>query len=196
MDVFSFVTAGAGAASKVAKVGAKAISATAKALQIAKILGTTLIGELNPLNGLGEIVRGGTHLIGSGIEKIKRASIAAHPHYGAVSLGTFTTSGQTVEGATVLGGGQRFAYDPAKMKPYGPPLENFNPLDTLAPHSPSNPDLRRNYPPHPYPRPLRVRNALPDGDYVESLKGKLEPDHFKPDTKLKTMTKFYNEMHE
>ncbi|WP_460164782.1 membrane-targeted effector domain-containing toxin [Pseudomonas sp. S1_G07] len=201
MDIFGFITAGAGTVSKVAKVGAKALSTTAKALQVAKILGTTVIGELNPLNGLGDMVRGGTRLIGKGIEKLRSASIITDPHYGAVTLGTFKASGRTVEGSTVLSNGQHYAYDPIKMTPYGPPLEDFNPLDTLAPFSPNTLSPRQQRPHRYNPlsthnRPLRVRKPLPDGDYVESLKGKLEPDHFKPDTKLKTMAKFNDEMNE
>ena len=197
LDIFGFVTAGAGTVAKVAKVGAKAVSTTTKALKVAKILGTTAINEFNPLNGLGDLVKGGTRLIDRGVQKIKGV---AHSPYGEVTVGTFKSAERTVEGSTIVSNGQRYAYDPVQMKPYGSPLEDFNPLDTLAPggstltHSPRQQRGHRYTPMGTGARPIRVRQPLPDGDYAESLKGKLEPDHFKPDTKAATLNKFNNEM--
>ncbi len=199
MDIFGFVTAGVGTAAKVAKVGAKAVSATSKALKVAKILGTTVISEFNPLNGLGDLVQGGTRLIDRGVQKIKGV---VHSPYGEVTVGTFKSADRTVEGSTIVNNGQRYAYDPVRMRPYGSPLEDFNPLDTLAPggsvltHSPRQERGHRYTPMGTGGRSIRVRQPLPEGGYVENLKGKLEPDHFKPDTKAATLSKFNSEMND
>jgi hypothetical protein len=203
MDIFGFVTAGVGAAAKVVKVGAKAVSATTKALKIARILGTTLIGELNPVSGLGNLIEGGAKMIGKGVDRIKAAGgtviQAVSREHGPITRGTFKVADQAYEADTILSNGQRYAYDSAKMKPYGPPLNDFNPLDTLSPrspltHSPRPRHAQRFDPMDTSGRPVRVRKPLPEGDYVESMRGKLETDHFKPDTKLVTMNKFKQEM--
>ncbi len=203
MDIFGFVTAGVGTAAKVAKVGAKAVSATTKALKIAKILGTTLIGELNPVSGVGNLIEGSVKMIGKGVDKIKATSgtliQAVSREHGPITRGTFKIADQTYEADTILSNGQRYAYDAAKMKPYGTPLNDFNPLDTLSPRSPLTHSPRQRHGQRFNPidssgRSLRVRKPLPEGDYVESMRGKLEADHFKPDTKLATMNKFKQEM--
>ena len=206
MDIFGFVTAGAGAAAKIGNVAVKGFSATTKAVRVAKILGTTLIGELNPASGLGDLVQGGAKLIGKGIDTIKKTSgafnmarVIANEH-GPITHGTFKIADQTFRADTIVSNGQRYAYDPAAMKPYGTPLADFNPLDTLAPgsphtHSPSPAQHRHRYNPMAsIARPVRVRKPLPVGDYAESMRGKLEPDHFKPDTKMATIQKFKDEM--
>ncbi|WP_156338133.1 membrane-targeted effector domain-containing toxin [Pseudomonas sp. MIACH] len=207
MDIFGFVTAGAGAAAKVATVASRTVKATTKALKVARILGTTVIGELNPLSGVGDLVQGGAKLIGKGVDKIKGATgtydltRTITREHGPITHGTFKVADQTYQGDTVLFNGQRYAYDPDKMKPYGPPLSDFNPLDTLSPHSPLTHSPRQRHAQRFNPmdasgRPIRVRKPLPDGDYVEATRGRLEPDHFKPDTKMATMNRFNEQMNE
>jgi hypothetical protein len=207
MDIFGFVTAGVGTAAKVAKVGAKAIRTTTKALQVARILGTTVIGELNPVSGLGDLIQGGAKLIGKGVDKVRNANgayeaaRAVSSEHGPITHGTFKVADQTFQSDTILSNGHRYAYDSGSMKAYGTPLEDFNPVDTLAPTSPFIQSPRqhahRYNPMNPSGRPpVRVRAPLPEGDYAESMRGRLEPDHFKPDTKMKTMQKFNSEMND
>lgn len=200
MDVFSFVTAGAGAAAKVAKVSSKAICMTKKALQCSKIVGTTVISEFNPLNGAGDLLLGGTRLASKGMTKARIAAGLTPPPYGDVTWGALKVGEQPLETSSVIHNGQRYAYDPVTRRPYGPPLKSFNALETLSPASPKTHSPRQSSSRHRYnplntdARPVRIRKPLPEGDYVESLKGKLEPDHFKPDTKAATLNKFNEEM--
>ncbi|SFP15518.1 membrane-targeted effector domain-containing toxin [Pseudomonas sp. NFPP28] len=198
LDVFSFVTAGAAAAAKVAKVGTKAITMTKKALQCSRIVGTTVISEFNPLNGVGDLLLGGTRLASKGITKAKIAAGLTPPPYGDVTWGTLKVGEQTLETSSIIHNGQRYAYDPVTMKPYGPPLKDFSVQDTLNPNSPTThrkPNKSHRFNPlNTDARPLHIKKPLPEGDYVESLQGKLELDHFEPDTIEATMNKFKQEM--
>lgn len=134
LDVFGFVTAGAGAAAKVSKVASKSVSLTTKALKVAKIIGTTTVSAFNPLDGLRELVLGGASLAGKGINTLKGATgnydvlKAARADYSAAAVGTTKASDQTVETAAVLNRGEWYAFDTLKKRPYGPPLDTFAPL--------------------------------------------------------------------
>ncbi|WP_141696595.1 membrane-targeted effector domain-containing toxin [Pseudomonas sp. S3E12] len=212
MDIFGFVTAGAGAAAKVAKVGSKAISATTKALKVTKILGTAVIGELNPLSGVGDLVQGGARLIGKGVDKIKALGDASDltravsREHGPITRGTFKVADQTYEADTILSNGQRYAYDPVKMKPYGLPLEEFKPANGLGPQSPDvsklphRPGFAREhrYDPigrHHHPNDgITKTDHLPEGEYVSSIKGASSDAHFTPSRKAATREKFNQEM--
>ncbi|NWE41780.1 hypothetical protein HX875_20055 [Pseudomonas yamanorum] len=66
MDAFGFLTAGAGVAGKVAKAGTRLAGTAAKAAKVSRIIGTTLVREFNPLNGLDDLVLGGARLIRRG----------------------------------------------------------------------------------------------------------------------------------
>jgi len=202
MDIFGFVTAGAGAAAKVTKAGTSAVSAATKALRVAKILGTTVIGELNPFSGIGDLVQGGARLIDNGIEQVKRIGRhhnvlnVASAEYGPITQGTFKAADQTVEGSTILFDGQRYAYDPDKGKPYGAPIEAFNPLHRMMPPSPRARDSMRYDPLSRTNRPMQnrvqPRVPLPMDEYATSphTGGALIEDHFTPDRIRFTREKF------
>lgn len=202
MDIFGFVTAGAGAAAKVTKAGTSAVSAATKALRVAKILGTTVIGELNPFSGIGDLVQGGARLIDNGIEQVKRIGRhhnvlnVASAEYGPITQGTFKAADQTVEGSTILFDGQRYAYDPDKGKPYGAPIEAFNPLHRMMPPSPRARDSMRYDPLSRTNRPMQNRAQprvpLPMDEYATSphTGGALIEDHFTPDRIRFTREKF------
>ncbi|WP_256349487.1 hypothetical protein [Pseudomonas sp. D8002] len=142
LDVFGFVTAGAGVAAKVTKAGAKVASAAAKAIQVAKVIGVAAIQAFNPLDGFSELVAGGARLLGKGanfvratgaevVNKLRGASgsydllKAASKHYDAAATGTFKVAGQSVDGGAVLQNGRWYAFDVDRMRPYGSPLEGF-----------------------------------------------------------------------
>ncbi len=228
MDIFGFVTAGLGAAAKVARAGSSAVSVVSKALRVAKILGTTVIGELNPLSGVGDLVQGGARLIGNGIEQVKRLGRnhdllkVTSAEYGPITQGTFKAADQTVEGSTILFDGQRYAYDPVKGKPYGAPIEAFNPLDGMMPPAPNinasrnlpasahnnrhNPLSSSNRPARPQapangqvqavPNGIQKTDHLPQGEYVTSIKGARSDAHFTPSRKAATRQKFGQEMND
>ncbi|MDR0191197.1 hypothetical protein RCO22_19805 [Pseudomonas yamanorum] len=142
LDVFGFVTAGAGVAAKVTKAGAKVASAAAKAIQVAKVVGVAAIQAFNPLDGFSDLVAGGARLLGKGanlvratgaevVNKLKGASgsydllKAASKHHDAAATGTFKVAGQNVDGGAVLQNGRWYAFDVHRMRPYGSPLEGF-----------------------------------------------------------------------
>lgn len=142
LDVFGFVTAGAGVAAKVTKAGAKVASAAAKAIQVAKVIGVAAIQAFNPLDGFSDLVAGGARLLGKGanlvratgaevVNKLKGASgsydllKAASKHHDAAATGTFKVAGQNVDGGAVLQNGRWYAFDVHRMRPYGSPLEGF-----------------------------------------------------------------------
>lgn len=75
LDIFGFVSAGASASSKVMKISGRAWSAAYKSARIAKTIGVTTIGVLNPLSGVGDVVKGGTRLAATGIGMLRTQGI-------------------------------------------------------------------------------------------------------------------------
>ena len=138
LDIFGFLTAGAGVAGKLGKLGSAAISGTAKALQGAKIIGAATIGALNPLGGLGDLSVGGARLVGKGLAKgvggvnrLRGTSgsydllKAVSNDYGAAATGRFKVAGRSVEGGAVLQNGKWYAFDADRLRAYGGPLQDF-----------------------------------------------------------------------
>lgn len=225
MDIFSFVTAGAGTAARLAKVGASAISTGAKFIKGAKVIGVAAIGALNPVDGVGDLLVGaakvtkraantvargvqvagstGLSLVADGINTLKGTAgsydlIKASKHHGVASIGTFKVADETVEGVAVRHNHRWYAYDEVKNQPFGAPIDDFNPAYTLDPKSPKSNSLAPHSVRHtPYnlgARPGRVRTPLPQGEYAEQMKGKLQADHFKADTKHATLQKFNDDL--
>jgi hypothetical protein len=225
LDIFSFVTAGAGTAAKLGKLGSKAVSAGAKFIKGAKVIGVAAIGALNPLDGVGDLLMGAAKLTGKagrqlfkGLQTVGAAGVAltdksistlkgatgsydlikASEAHGMASIGTFKSADQTVETVAVHHNDQWYAYDPVKNQPYGGPIKDFTPAYTLGPRSPdiNIVPMRHNRvaPYNVHHRPPRARAPLPQGEYATAMKGKLEPDHFKPDTKFDTVKKFVEEL--
>lgn len=211
-DAFGFLTAGAGVAAKVGKTLSTASSAASKALKLSKIFGVTALSELNPLSGLGDLAVGagklaisGANAATQGLKTLKgtansRELVAAGNRYEAAATGSFQMGEQTVEGSAVQIKGKWYAFDAQKHQPYGSPLQAFSSADTLEPspnaYASSSRNTHRFNPINTVNRPPRIRTSLPDGQYVESLKGRLEVDHFKPDTRQATLDKFRVEMEE
>jgi hypothetical protein len=225
LDIFSFVTAGAGVAAKLGKLGSTAVSAGAKFIKGAKVIGVATLGALNPLDGVGNLFVGAAKMTGKagkklfkGVQTLGTAGAAladksistlkgvtgsydlikASEAHGMASIGTFKSADQTVETVAIHHNEQWYAYDPVKNQPYGGPIKDFNPEFTLGPNSPDTSRFHsRNNRVLPYSthnRPPRVRTPLPQGEYATAMKGKLEPDHFKQDTKFNTVKKFVEEL--
>ncbi|NWE37086.1 hypothetical protein HX800_34020, partial [Pseudomonas gingeri] len=185
-------------------------TAVNKALKLSKIFGVAALGELNPLSGLGDWVTGAAKLAlnttsaaGPGLKTLKGTAsptelIAAGNRYEAAATGTFKVGERTVEGSAVQLDGKWYAFDAHKGQAYGSPLQVFDPADTLGPSPNAYASLSRGAhrfnPITTISRPPRVRKPLPVGPYAESMKGKLEIDHFKPDTRQATLDKFQAEM--
>lgn len=221
MDIFSFATAGAGTAAKLAKVGKSTLSTGAKFIKGAKVIGVAAIGEITPLDGVGNLLVGAAKMSATGAKTFIRCAqvvgeksvslLTQGPHitrnasgsydlikaskaHGVAAIGTFKSADQTIEAVAVQRNREWYAYDPVKNQPFGAPIKDFEPSFTLDPRSPKSDGVSRHTPYSTGSRPARVRVPLPQGEYATAMKGKLEPDHFKPETKQATMGKFVEEM--
>ncbi|WP_330210186.1 SET domain-containing protein-lysine N-methyltransferase [Pseudomonas sp. AM4(2022)] len=138
LDVFGFLTAGTATSGKLLKVGRSALSAGARALKAAKVIGVATIEVLNPVGGVGDLVKlagnGGLYLLSKGakaVNKLRGANgsydvlKATSRQYDAAATGVVKVAEQTVEGAAVLKNGHWYAFDADTMRPYGSPLEEF-----------------------------------------------------------------------
>ncbi|WP_256576850.1 membrane-targeted effector domain-containing toxin [Pseudomonas sp. ATCC PTA-122608] len=210
-DALGLLTAGVGAVAKAGKTLGTAGGAVSKALKVSKIFGAAALSELNPLSGLGDLAIGagklslqGANAASQSMRTLKgttnnTALIAPGDRFEAAATGTFKVGTQTVEGSAVQVNGKWYALNAQKQQPYGSPLQPFESSDTLMPPSP-NPyaplsrGAHRFNPINVIIPPRKVRKPLPEGTYAEAMKGKLEADHFKTDTRQATMDKFQQEM--
>ncbi|MFZ3281057.1 hypothetical protein, partial [Pseudomonas sp.] len=140
LDVLGFVTAGAGAATKLAKVATSTASAISKALRAAKIVGMLIIGELNPLSGLPALAVAGRKLLNKGIsfagaqavrqldklrgtpDGFKFLQTVAEQH-GPALIGTFKVGDQAIDGVGVLKNDSWYQYNLNTRQLYGPPRD-------------------------------------------------------------------------
>lgn len=139
LDVLGFVTAGVGAAAKLAQVGARTASAISKALKVAKIIGAVVIGELNPVSGIAagvQLLGRGIKFVGvKGLHQLNRLRASASGYdlllgvtkaHGPTVLGTFKVGEQSIEGVGVLKNDSWYPYNLDTRRLYGPP-GNFTP---------------------------------------------------------------------
>lgn len=144
LDVIGLVTLGAGKAVQAGKVLTKGIAGLRGAARAVRFIGATTIEAFNPLSGVGDLTlgaiqmasKGGRRVLTKGVEIVNQfrgASgsydllKAASQPYEAAAIGTFKVAGETVEGGAVLHNGQWYALDVEKLRPYGGPLEAFEP---------------------------------------------------------------------
>lgn len=147
LDALGLLSAGYGAGAKVARVASTTTSTAVKAAQTGRIIGSALIGALNPLSGARGLATGtaslathGARMLGhSGqrlINKVRGASgsydllKAANKEYGAAALGSFKVADRSVDGVAVHRNGNWYAYNPLKQEAFGAPLQNFTPLNS------------------------------------------------------------------
>lgn len=144
LDVFGFLTAGAGAASKVIKVAGSGLSTASKLLRAAKVIGSATIGALNPLSGLGDLLVGGSRFAAKGIGFVTSKGIeyvnslrgatgsydllkTISKEHGPTLIGAYKVGDVETQGLAVLRNDQWFKYDHVLKKPYGPPIADFSP---------------------------------------------------------------------
>ncbi|MBD8236886.1 membrane-targeted effector domain-containing toxin [Pseudomonas fluorescens] len=212
-DIFGFITAGIATVAKVAKGASTVASTLAKVARGTRIIGVNALSAFNPLSGVGDVAVGAGKLAlvsvstaGEGIHRLKgmlRGSdlIEASRGFDDAAIGVFTQGGRRLEGSAVLHDGKWYAADTHSRQPYGPPLDTFNPSDTLAPTHTTTPKstdgVRHNPLDRSARRPPLKQVPLPAGSYVESMKGRLEPGHFlRGNGKDETFKKFLEEMHQ
>lgn len=211
-DAFGFVTAGVGTVTKVARGAGKVGSTLAKVARGTRIIGANALSAFNPLSGAGDVAMGagklalaGASTAGEGIQRLKGMLkgadlIEAGRGFDDAATGVFKQGGRSLEGSAVLHETKWYTVDAHSRQPYGPPLENFTPSDTLAPTHTTTPrstdGVRFNPLDRSARRPIK-KVPLPTGSYVESMKGRLEPGHFlRGDGKDETFKKFLEEMDE
>lgn len=148
VDIFGFLTAGAGAVGKAIKVGSSALSTATKAYKVTKVISSTAISLLNPLSGAGELTLGTARLAGNGLKQIRAKALqginklrgangsydvlkAASKQHTLAATGIYPIAGQSVQSGAVLKECKWYAFDAEKMQPYGAPLKGFVP-DTVA----------------------------------------------------------------
>lgn len=144
LDVFGFLTAGAGAAGKVIKVAGSGLSTANKVLQAAKVIGSATVSALNPLSGLGDALVGGSRFAAKGLKFLTSKGIeyvnslrgatgtydllkALSKEHGPTLIGTYKVGDVETQGLAALRNDQWFKYDPALNKLYGPPITDFSP---------------------------------------------------------------------
>ncbi|MGH8450853.1 membrane-targeted effector domain-containing toxin [Pseudomonas sp.] len=213
LDVFGFVTAGLGMAGKLAKVTGKTSNALTKVVQGSRIIGATAVNAFNPLGGLGDLAVGAgklavqsTNAVSTGIQRLRGmgngADLAyASSRFDAAATGVLKVGDQTVVGSAVKHNDHWYAFDADRLQPYGPPLEGFNPTDTLMPHPlktyTHTPQRVQPYvvrPPHPHVGAIKA--PLPAGDYVENTMGKLVPGHFIPGNGMEQTKAYFTQQME
>ncbi|WP_122257300.1 membrane-targeted effector domain-containing toxin, partial [Pseudomonas salomonii] len=196
-DVFGFLTAGVGTVAKLAKGARKAGSTVSKVARASRIIGADTLSAFNPLGGLGDVAVGAGKLaltgVGAAREGIQRLrSMAtgselatASTRFDGAATGTFKAGDKVVMGDAVKYDDKWYALDANSLQPCGPPLEDFNYIDTLTPPVRSS-NTHATHRVHPYqnrpdqPHVGATKQQLPAGDYAESTKGKLVPGHFIP----------------
>lgn len=155
------------------------------------------------VRGVRKVSNAGVSLLADGLSSFRGTSasydvVKASRSHGVSSIGTFKVADHRFEGVAVQRDKNWYAYDPITDQPFGGPLTDFQPSYTLDPTSPKSngvaPHSVRHTPYGTGGRPLRARTPLPQGEYASAMKGKLEADHFKSDTKHATMKKFTEEL--
>ena len=145
LDVFGFLTAGAGTIGKAVKIGTSAASAVTKAFKVAKVIGAATISALNPLDGLGDLAVGGVRLAGSGVKflhgkvskginKLRGATgsydllKAVRHEHGPTLIGTYKAGEDTINTSAVLRNDHWYRYDPIRNQVFGLPIPDFKPI--------------------------------------------------------------------
>lgn len=156
MDVLGFVTAGASIVAKLAQLATRTASALSQTLRAARIIGTFVISELNPLSAF--LAAG--HLLGKGLvfvgvkglrllKKLRGAGrgtdllLAMNKQRAPVMVGTFKIGEQSMEGVGVLRDGNWYHYNAKTDRLYGAPIDLRPTIGRLALGGFANKDLAR-----------------------------------------------------
>ncbi len=144
LDIFGFLTAGAGTVGKAVKIGNSTLSTATKAYKVSKVIGAAAISTLNPLSGAGDLALGTARLASNGLKRIGARMLqginelrgatgsydvlkAASKHHTLAAYGTLPVDGQSVATGAVLKDGKWHAFDVDNMQPYGGALQGFVP---------------------------------------------------------------------
>lgn len=151
LDTAGFVIPGGIAAGRAVKVAKSAGKFVPKAMKISWIMSSSLASSANPADGVANVLKFGKNVVcklgnlayragKTGVEQIqnlygatkaidhaqllKRADIAEGIASGGIS-------GQTSPVIALLKDRRWYAFDAARNRPYGPPLENFLPANSI-----------------------------------------------------------------
>ncbi|PTT26324.1 hypothetical protein, partial [Pseudomonas sp. HMWF021] len=139
LDVLGFVTAGVSVVAKLTKLATSTASALTKALRAARIIGTFVLSELNPLSvfrAAGELLGKGIVYVGvKGLQQLRKLRgagrgtqllFAVGTHRGSMLMGTFKIGEHSMEGIGVFNDGNWYRYDARTDRIYGAPAD-FHP---------------------------------------------------------------------
>jgi hypothetical protein len=153
LDACGFVIPGFSVAGKIAKVAKSGIGFIPKALKFTWVIGSTAVAAANPLDGIGDVFKGGANVVvklgeqardaaSRGVDQLKQligSTKALPPSYlskqanladGVVRGGQ--TAGQTEKVKAVFKDGNWYAFNVDANRPYGPPLESFKPDSSIT----------------------------------------------------------------
>ncbi|WP_448090368.1 hypothetical protein [Pseudomonas azerbaijanoccidentalis] len=153
LDACGFVIPGFSVAGKIAKVAKSGIGFIPKVLKFTWVIGSTTVAAANPLDGIGDVFKGGANVVvklgeqardaaSRGVDQLKQligSTKALPPSYlskqanladGVVRGGQ--TAGQTEKVKAVFKDGHWYAFNVDANRPYGPPLESFKPDSSIT----------------------------------------------------------------
>ena len=135
LDLFGFMI-GAGALAKLGKIAKTSASLSIKLLQTARVLGRVTLSAINPVDGVGDLLKGGIHLVNRGARQFKRLIPNSYPDTlkalidaKDVAKGTFKTKdGITLEALATYehSSGRWYHYNARTGAAYGLPID-FHP---------------------------------------------------------------------
>ncbi|TWC52024.1 hypothetical protein FBY04_11550 [Pseudomonas sp. SJZ080] len=148
LDAAGFIP-GVGLVAKIGKVAKSGATSAIKILKVTWISSRSLLTSANPLGGTVDLLRTGTNAICTltttaysatreGISQLKKLYVGTGTVDAAQSLkradvaeGSFIVAGKTSKTSAVLNGGKWYAFDVARNRGVGTPLENFKPSSSI-----------------------------------------------------------------
>jgi hypothetical protein len=148
LDAAGFVIPGVGVAGKAAQIAKSGIKIGSKIAKITRMVSGNLVSNANPIDGLGGLLRGGVNTVGKlgaagyraveyGVGQLKNlfGATKAIDHADLLKRADFAegvikntdTIGQASPISALYKDGNWYAFDVARNRPYGAPLENFTP---------------------------------------------------------------------
>lgn len=153
LDAAGFVIPGIGVAGKIAQVAKSGAKFIPKVLKITWIAGSNIVINANPLDGVGDLLKVGTNVVGklgsraysaanSGIEQLKNLYgttkavdpqiISKRADIARGTVGAAPVGGQTEKVTAVFKDGKWYDYDIDNNRAHGPALKNFRPDSAIG----------------------------------------------------------------
>lgn len=153
LDAAGFVIPGIGVVGKITQVAKSGAKFIPKVLKITWIAGSNIVINANPLDGVGDLLKVGTNVVGklgsqaysaanSGIEQLKNLYgttkavdpqiISKRADIARGTVGAAPVEGQAEKVTAVLKNGRWYDYDIDNNRAHGPALKNFLPDSSIS----------------------------------------------------------------